>query len=459
MQSLCYQLKVISAFNPNIYRLLELDGSCTFAALSDLILDAFEFDHDHLYMFSLSRKPYDPNGIYCPGGRAEKRADRVRLQDVTPVKRNKYLYLYDFGDEWIFYITVMKIWEADQKISAKVVQSKGTLCQYPTCEDGCDEDDWEEEDICDESGCEFTDDLVITLVDEQDSVIKDKLIPLPALLQNMWLRLVNKDVVAAGDREMELFYRLEKAGLVEVDERETHLFLKVKHGKAHYKSYNIWDKLQERYDLEHILLSLTGIYGVVEQDILYELLCENVIYSAYSKELIEDTAGKLKSWEFWNCKTAADGKSYISFFCGEITEEILKIRKKYPVKQYCPMSRELQDTLPAGGWHAACPVYGETFRYLLFERRWRPEEIEDFLEQLVKCVAMGYKEEEYFAWISEALAENQISLTKAMRKMLRKFRNELPSAALKGYTWGEYEKDRKDGYHQLSLFEEDLPFQ
>ena len=40
------------------------------------------------------------------------------------LKRNKYLYLYDFGDEWIFYITVMKIWEADQKISAKVVQSQ-----------------------------------------------------------------------------------------------------------------------------------------------------------------------------------------------------------------------------------------------------------------------------------------------------------------------------------------------
>lgn len=57
------------------------------------------------------------------------------------------------------------------------------------------------------------------------------------------------------------------------------------------------------------------------------------------------------------------------------------------------------------------------------------------------------------------LAEHQLSLTKAMRKVFRKFRNELPSAALKGYTWGEYEKDRKDGYHQLSLFEEEQPFQ
>ena len=66
-----------------------------------------------------------------------------------------------------------------------------------------------------------------------------------------------------------------------------------------------------------------GMFGMMKI-ILYELLCENVIYSVYSKELFEDTAEKLKSWEFWNCKKTADGTSYISFFCSEITEEILK---------------------------------------------------------------------------------------------------------------------------------------
>ena len=75
-----------------------------------------------------------------------------------------------------------------------------------------------------------------------------------------------------------------------------------------------------------------------------------------------------------------------AFFCSEITEEILKMREKYPVKYYCPLSRESQDMLRAGGWHAACPVYGETFRYLLFERGWRPEAAEDFLEQLVNVL-------------------------------------------------------------------------
>ena len=81
------------------------------------------------------------------------------------------------------------------------------------------------------------------------------------------------------------------------------------------------------------------------------------------------------------------------------------------------------------------------------------------MEHLVKCVAMGDTEQEYFTWIDGVMKENNMPLTKTMRKVFREFRNELPSAVLKGYTWGEYEKDgRKDGYHQLSLFEEELPF-
>ena len=56
------------------------------------------------------------------------------------------------------------------------------------------------------------------------------------------------------------------------------------------------------------------------------------------------------------------------------------------------------------------------------------------------------------------MRENGIALTKNMRKKLKKFRDEMPSAALKGYTWGEYERHRKDGYHQMSLFEDELPF-
>lgn len=141
MPHLCYQLKIVSAFDNQIYRVLEIDGSRTFADLSDAILDAFEFDHSHLYMFSQSRKPYDPNGIYHPMSDGDILADEVRLRDVKPVVRNKYLYLYDFGDEWMFYITVTGIRETDREIPVTTLQSQGDLCQYP---------DWEEDEFSEE---------------------------------------------------------------------------------------------------------------------------------------------------------------------------------------------------------------------------------------------------------------------------------------------------------------------
>lgn len=276
MSYLCYQLKIESAFNRNIYRIMEISGDRTFAELSDCILDAFEFDKDHLYMFSLNRKAYDPNGIYHPMGKQGKRADRVRLQDVNPVVKNKYLYLYDFGDDWMFYITVMKVSETDLKIPAKITFRQGELCQYPNWdEDWENEEDWDgEEDSYDEEACDedvfaASDDLAITPVYEDDAVVKEKLMSIPAILQNMWIRLVKEDLPMAGDEEIELLYRLEKAGLVEVDESETHLFLRVNRGKADYKEYGIWDNLQKRYDLEHVIVALVGIYGVVEQDMLY----------------------------------------------------------------------------------------------------------------------------------------------------------------------------------------------
>lgn len=335
------------------------------------------------------------------------------------------------------------------------------MCQYPDWEEEWDdEEECYNENACEEDLCASMEDLVISLVDEEDTVVKERLMPIPALLQNMWIRLVKEELPLAGDEEMELLYRLEKGGLVEVDESETHLFLKVRRGKANYKEYGIWDNFSKRYDCEHVLLSLVGIYGVVEQKKLYELLSEVESVSGCSEELFENMTEKLSHWKFWNGLTAADGTTYISSFCSEITEEILQRRQKYPVKWYCTLDQEAETTLLSGDWREACPVYGQTYRYLFWERGWSPEDTEAFMEQLVKCVAMGYTEQEYFTWIQDGFKENNLSLTKSMRKAFLKFRNEFPSAALKGYTWGEYEKNgRKDGYHQLSLFEEELPFQ
>ena len=474
MPYLYYQLKITSSYNPEIYRIVEICGDRTFAELSDCILDAFEFDKSHLYLFSLKRKPYDPDGIYHPAADHRRRADQTRLQDVKPVVRNKYLYLYDFGDDWMFYITVQKIRESGREIPVKLIGGQGDLCQYPDWEDD-QADEWDiEESCCNEPDHGENDDaddgtedgamglgtLVITLAEEDDSIVRENLMSIPALLQRLWIRLVKEELEAVGDKEMELLHRLEKAGLVEVNENGTDLYLSVKKGSTDDKNDKIWDDFQKRCDLEYWLLSMVGIYGVIEKDALYKCLCEREIIPVWSREQFEETVEKLIKWGFWNRLTGADGAAYISSFCDEIAKEILQKREAYPVKWYCSFDQDTEDFLLAGDWKEAFPIYGETCQYLFWERGWHPEDVGSFLEQLIKCVAMGYSEQEYLTWIEEALSENQIAFTKTMRKVFLKFRREFPSAALKGYTWGEYEKSgRKDGYRQLSLFEEELPFQ
>lgn len=451
MPHLCYQLKIVSPFDNRIYRVLEIDGSRTFADLSDAILDAFQFDHSHLYMFSRIRKPYDPNGIYHPMSDGDILADEVRLQDVKPVVRNKYLYLYDFGDEWMFYITVTGIRETDREIPVTTLQSQGDLCQYPDWEE--DEFSEEEDGLSHENG-----DLVITVEDEADDVVTERLMNIPALLQQMWIRLVEKDLHMAGDEEINILNRLEAAGLVDVDETEDHLYLKVKCGKKNWNEYGISNHLGRRCNLENTLLSLAEIYGVIEQDLFYGVFCKYSTEPLCSETEFAEVTERLGRWSFWTIMEMDDGTTYFSTFCNGIAEEILQKRKEFPVKWYCVFEDSVRDVLASGNWKQAFPVYGRICSHLIFECGWNPETAGELLEELLKCVAMGMTEQEYFKWICDSFEENGIYLTKQMKKLFRELRSEFPSAALRGYTWGEYEKNRKDGYHQLTLFEEESPF-
>lgn len=70
------------------------------------------------------RKPYDAGGIYHPLAEKEKSSDEIRLCDVGPKVRNKYLFLYDFGDEWVFYVTVMQVRETEHEIMPRVAEEE-----------------------------------------------------------------------------------------------------------------------------------------------------------------------------------------------------------------------------------------------------------------------------------------------------------------------------------------------
>ena len=61
---------------------------------------------------------------------------------ITSVKKGqKFALHYDFGDDWMFTITVSKISEVQENFKPRIIKSKGSIQQYP---------DWDEEDFDDE---------------------------------------------------------------------------------------------------------------------------------------------------------------------------------------------------------------------------------------------------------------------------------------------------------------------
>ena len=66
---------------------------------------------------------------------------KITLDELGVVEKQKFSLHYDFGDDWMFTITVSKISEVQEDFEPRVIKSKGTIQQYP---------DWDEEDFDEE---------------------------------------------------------------------------------------------------------------------------------------------------------------------------------------------------------------------------------------------------------------------------------------------------------------------
>jgi len=141
-----YTLKVYpQGMCREVFRTLQVFGEITLDDLHYAILDAFDFDYEHLYEFSTSGRLYDDdNYVFDPEGEYEDEDEDVkstdaRLDELALEKGSKFLFHYDFGDDWVFCITVMKteevapedIPEDMEPCDALIVNSKGEIQQYP----------------------------------------------------------------------------------------------------------------------------------------------------------------------------------------------------------------------------------------------------------------------------------------------------------------------------------------
>jgi hypothetical protein len=126
------------------WRRIAIPAKKPLAWLAETILDAFDFDYDHLYEFSYKDHFGRTIKIGHPYLETPPFADQVQIGNLSLEPGSKMTYLYDFGDNWKFDVQLEAINPPDNKIKKpKVLEIHRNAPQQYWSED--DESDKDEE--------------------------------------------------------------------------------------------------------------------------------------------------------------------------------------------------------------------------------------------------------------------------------------------------------------------------
>lgn len=129
-----YTFKV--SFSKTIWRKINLSYKHTLGNLHSAIQKAFQFDDDHLYAFYMGSSRKSGKAIYCKYAEHEGDiAEKTTIESLELYKGERFLYLFDFGDEWEFNIELVEYDEESPIIlKPEIIESKGKSPeQYGRC--------------------------------------------------------------------------------------------------------------------------------------------------------------------------------------------------------------------------------------------------------------------------------------------------------------------------------------
>jgi hypothetical protein len=105
-----YVLRVtIAGSKPPIWRELSVPADCTLESLHRIIQIAFDWGNDHLHSFTVNSVEYTAQDMEADYGEEAADGDSVCLYELNLQAKQKFSYLYDFGDSWEHEIKVSKI--------------------------------------------------------------------------------------------------------------------------------------------------------------------------------------------------------------------------------------------------------------------------------------------------------------------------------------------------------------
>ena len=132
-----HRFKVSLRDRPDIWRIIDIKGNQMLSSLHKAIFKAFDRFEEHQYGFFLSNKPYDRESEYTSPGidtdGTGKLASRIRIDSIALYGGPKFLYLFDYGDEWWHDVELISVTERVTRASfPRVVKKQGkSPPQYP----------------------------------------------------------------------------------------------------------------------------------------------------------------------------------------------------------------------------------------------------------------------------------------------------------------------------------------
>ena len=118
------------------WRTIKLSAAHTLQHLHDAIQEAFGFWDDHLFAFFMDGKPWSRDVYWDKREGSKPTADKAVLGKLGLSAGQKFLYLFDFGDEWRFTVKVEKFAHEVAPFKPVIVERYGDSPeQYPEYEE------------------------------------------------------------------------------------------------------------------------------------------------------------------------------------------------------------------------------------------------------------------------------------------------------------------------------------
>jgi len=119
-----------------LWRRLAVPAEAALEQLASAILNAYNFDHDHLYDFRYKNRLGIEEHIYHPYMDEGPWVSAVRVGEIPLQPGQRMTFLYDYGDQWEFEVRLEGIHPADTEVKIRVLEAEGEAPeQYPQWEE------------------------------------------------------------------------------------------------------------------------------------------------------------------------------------------------------------------------------------------------------------------------------------------------------------------------------------